>query len=79
MDNKKKKNLKARLIALGAALLMLAAAMGVTYWQYQKYTAAYLPFDLTGTMIVNVIGAALLYAILSHFLKKSFSSEKEKY
>ena len=79
MENKenKKRLWKARLIAMGAALLMLAAAMGVTFWQYQKYTAAYLPFDLTGTMIVNGIGAVILYAIIAHFLKKSFTKEAE--
>jgi putative Mn2+ efflux pump MntP len=79
MDNKenKKRIWKARLIALGAALLMLAAAMGVTFWQYNKYTAAYLPFDLTGALIVNGIGCVVMYAIIAHFLKKSFCAEKE--
>jgi hypothetical protein len=79
MDNRenKKQIRKARLIALGAALLMLAAAMGVTFWQYSKYTAAYLPFDLTGALIVNGVGCIVMYAIIAHFLKKSFTKEAE--
>ena len=73
-DNKKAL-LKARLIALGAALAMLAAAMGVTMWQYQKYTAAYLPFNLPLMIAVNCAGALIMYFIVAHFLKKGIKSD----
>lgn len=68
-DNKKRV-WHARLIALGVALVLFAAATGITLWQYYKITAAYLPFDLTATMIVNGVGALILYLIVAHFLKK---------
>ena len=72
MDNEMKKSaLKARLTALAITLVMLAIAMGVTMWLNAKYTAAYLPFDLTKMAIINCVGAVLLYLILAHFLKKS--------
>ena len=78
MDKKMKKGLlKARLIALGVALLMLAAAMGITLSQYYKFKAAYLPFDLTTFIIVNIVGALILYLIVSHFLKKNVKKEYE--
>lgn len=73
--DKKKGMMKARLIALGASLLMLAVAMGITLWQYYRMTAAYLPFDLTKMIIINCVGAAILYLIVSHFLKKNVKSE----
>lgn len=73
-DNKRGR-IKARLIALGVALGLLAAAMGVTFWQYARFTAAYFPFDLTKMIIINCAGAVLLYLIVCHFLKKSFTSE----
>ena len=76
-NNKKKSMLKARLTALGAALVMLAAAMGITLWQYQKFTAAYLPFNLTLMTIINCIGALILYLIVSHFLVKNVKNDKE--
>ena len=72
---KSRSNWKARLIALGVSLLMLAAAMGVTLWQYNKVTAAYLPFDLTKMIIVNCVGAVILYLIVCHFLKKDIKTE----
>ena len=72
MDNEKKKRLlRARLIALGVSLALLAAAMGVTFWQYSKFKAAYLPFDLTAALIINAVGAVLMYLIVCHFLKKN--------
>ena len=74
-DNRKRV-WRARLIALGISLVMLAAAIGITLWQYQKFTAAYLPFDLTGTMIVNGVGAVILYLIIVHFLKKPHEDVK---
>lgn len=74
----KKRLIKARLAALCAALLMLAAAMGITMWQYQKYTAAYLPFDLTKMIIINCVGALMLYLIVSHFLKKNIVGRTDK-
>jgi len=71
MDKENKRSVwRARLIGACAALVMLAAATGITLWQYRKFTAAYLPFDLTGTMIVNGVGAVALYLIIVHFLKK---------
>lgn len=70
-DNKRGR-MKARLIALGVSLALLAAAMGITLWQYHRFTAAYMPFDLTKMIIINCVGAAVLYLIVSHFLKKSF-------
>ena len=74
MEKEKNKGLwKARLIALGITLVMLAAAMGITLSQYYKFKAAYLPFDLTMMLIVNGIGAVVLYLIVSHFLKKSIN------
>lgn len=74
-DNKRYK-LKARLIALGVALALLAAAMGITLWQYHEFTAAYMPFDLTKMIVINCVGAAALYLIVSHFLKKTFKREE---
>ena len=72
MDKENKKKIrKARLIALGVSLVMLAAAMGVTLWQNAKYTAVALPFDLKMMIIVNCVGAPILYLIVCHFLKKS--------
>ena len=72
MDNeKRKKLLKARLIALAISLAMLAAALGVTFWQYGKMKAAYLPFDLTIALIINGVGFVFLYLIVVHFLKKN--------
>lgn len=76
MDKENKRDvMKARLIALGASLLMLAAAMGITMWQNDRFTAAHVPFDLTAMIIINCVGAVVLYLIVSHFLKKSFKSE----
>ena len=75
-DNRKYKR-KARLIALGVALLLLAAAMGITLWQYHQFTAAYMPFNLPLMIGVNCVGALVMYLIVSHFLKKSFSSDSE--
>lgn len=73
-DNKRNR-IKARLISLGIALLMLAVAMGITLWQYHKITAAYLPFDLSKMIIINCVGAVALYLIVCHFLKKNLKSE----
>ena len=73
-DNKKIK-MKARLIALGLTLLMLAAAMGITLWQYHAVTAAALSFDLTKMIVINCVGALVMYLILSHFLKKGLKTE----
>ena len=67
----KRKKLIARLTALVITLIMLAIAMGITMWLNAKYTAAYLPFDLTKMIVINCAGAVLLYLILAHFLKKS--------
>ena len=71
----KKSRWKARLISLGISLALLAVAMGITLWQYYKITAAYLPFDLTKMIIINCVGAAVLYLIVCHFLKKNFKPE----
>ena len=76
-QEKKKVKAKARLIALGVSLLLLAAAMGITLWQYREITAAALPFDLTRMIVINCVGALALYLIISHFLKKSFLSEHD--
>ena len=71
MDKEKKNRaLRARLIAAGISALMLAAAMGVTFWMSARYKAAYLPFDLTKMTVINCAGALLLYLIVCHFLKK---------
>lgn len=74
-QDKKKAKMKARLIALGITLLMLAAAMGITLWQYRKMTSAALPFDLTPMIIINCVGALIMYFIISHFLMKAEKSE----
>ena len=71
----KKRRMKARLIALGVSLLMLAAAMGITLWQYHKITSAYLPFDLPKMIIINCVGAVAMYFIVCHFLKKDIKTE----
>ena len=73
-DNRKRK-LKARLIALGVSLLMLLAAMGITLWQYHVAASASLTFDLAKMIVINCVGAAVMYLIVCHFLKKSFQSE----
>lgn len=75
MEKKKKSTIKARLIALGVALALLAAAMGVTLWQYQKFTAAALPFDLTVMIVINCVGAAVIYLVVCHFLKKDYNTD----
>ena len=78
MEKDKKKGVwKARIIALGVALLMLAAATGVTLWQYFKSKEAYLSFDLTTMLIINGVGFVLLYFIVCHFVKKSILSEEK--
>ncbi len=74
-QEKNKSKLKARLIALGVSLLMLAAAMGVTLWQYHAVTAAALSFDLTTMIVINCVGALLMYFIVSHFLIKGIKNE----
>ena len=72
MDRETKKGIwKVRLIAFAASLVMLAAAMGITLWQYEKFTAAYMPFNLTRMIIVNCVGAAVMYLIISYYLKKN--------
>lgn len=73
--DKKKGIMKARLIALGVSLLMLAAAMGVTMWQYNKCKAAYMPFNLTLMLVINGVGFVIMYLIVSHFLKKNVKKE----
>lgn len=73
-DNKKSK-MKARLIALGISLLMLLAAMGITLWQYNTVTSAALPFDLTKMIVINCVGAAVMYLIICHFLKKDIKTD----
>lgn len=74
---RKRRRLKARLIALGVALLTLAVAMGITLRLYDRATAAYLSFDLTAMIVINCIGALVMYLIVSYFLKKSIKNESE--
>ena len=71
MDKEMKRTRRrARLIALGVALVTLTAATGFALWQYRQFTAAYLPFDVTAVMIVNGVGAVILYLLVVHYLKK---------
>lgn len=76
MEKKSTKyKMKARLIACAISLVLLGAAMGITLWQYNTITAAHLPFDLTRMIIINCVGALMIYLIICHFLKKSFKPE----
>lgn len=67
----KRRILKARLIALGVALLTLAAASGMMMWLGSEFAKVQVPFDMTLLLIINGVGAVLIYFIVSHFLKKS--------
>ena len=73
--DKKKKLIKVRLIALAVSALMLAAAMGMTLLQYQKFAAAYLSFNLTAMIVVNCVGALIMYLIVFSLLKKNIKDE----
>lgn len=75
MKEKKKFRLKEFLIALGITLALLGAASGIAYWQYRQFSAAYLPFDMKTVIIVNGVGAVILFLILFHFLKKNKDKE----
>lgn len=74
--NKKYKNTKELIISLIAALVMFGAGMGVALWQRAATLSRVDEPMAVGTIIiVNALGALVMFGIVYHFIKKPKDDE----